>query len=96
MIYRYVDGEPRAELLERRWFAAQRAAQSVQAECEVLLGVLELAEESWRRARAQLTELETLRDALGEQLAAMDELADKSSDVPPSRDTAQRTVMTAA
>jgi hypothetical protein len=40
MTNRYVDGEPAAELLERRWFAALRAARSVQADCEVLLGVL--------------------------------------------------------
>jgi hypothetical protein len=72
MIDRYVDGEPAAELLERRWFAALRAARSVQAECEVLLGVMELAEDAWRRARARLVELETLRDALGEQLTCAD------------------------
>jgi hypothetical protein len=72
MIDRYVDGEPAAELLERRWFAALRAARSVQAECEVLLGVMELTEDSWRRARARLVELETLRDALGEQLTCVD------------------------
>jgi hypothetical protein len=72
MMHRYEDGEPAAELLERRWFAALRAAKGVQAECEVLLGVMELAEDAWRRARAQLLELETLRDALGEQLSAME------------------------
>jgi hypothetical protein len=72
MINRYEDGEPAAELLERRWFAALRAAQGVQAECEVLVGVMELAEDAWQRARARLLELETLRDALGEQLSAME------------------------
>lgn len=72
MINRYEDGEPAAELLERRWFAALRAAKGVQAECEVLLGVMELAEDAWQRARARLLELETLRDALGEQLSAME------------------------
>jgi hypothetical protein len=72
MINRYVEGEPAAELLERRWFAALRAARSVQSECEVLLGVMELAEDAWRRARARLLELETLRDALGEQLSSME------------------------
>jgi hypothetical protein len=71
MIDRYVDGEPAAELLERRWFAALHAAKSVQAECDVLMGVMELAEDAWRRARARLVELETLRDALGDQLASV-------------------------
>jgi hypothetical protein len=90
MIDRYVDGEPAAELLERRWFAALRAARSVQAECEVLLGVMELAEDAWRRARARLVELETLRDALGEQLTCVD--AQRHSDARP----AQPAVMSAA
>ncbi len=72
MIYPYVVGELTEKHLELRWFAAVRAAKSVQAECEVLLGVLELTGDAWRRARARLVELETLRDALGEQLAAMD------------------------
>jgi hypothetical protein len=74
MINRYVEGEPAAELLERRWFAALRAAKRAQAECEALLEVMEVAEAAWHRTRSKLTELETLRDALGEQLAAMDGL----------------------
>ena len=74
MINRYVEGEPAAELLERRWFAALRAARDAQAECDALLEVMETAEAAWRRTRSKLTELETLRDALGEQLAAMDGL----------------------
>jgi hypothetical protein len=68
----YIECEPAAELLERRWFAALRAARSAQAECDVLLGVKELAEDAWRQTQARLMELETLRDALGEQLAASD------------------------
>jgi hypothetical protein len=72
MINRYVEGEPAAELLERRWFAALRAAKSAQAECEALMEVMQIAEQAWRRTRSKLSELETLRDALGEQLAAMD------------------------
>jgi hypothetical protein len=72
MIHRYEDGEPAAELLERRWFAALRAAQGMRAECEVLLGVMELAEDAWQRTRTRLVELETLRDALGEQLSAIE------------------------
>jgi hypothetical protein len=72
MIDRYTDGELTAEFLERRWFAALSAAKSVQSECEVLLEVVQQAEEAWRQSRAKLAELETLRDALGDQLAAVD------------------------
>ena len=39
----------------------------------MLREVLELAETAWRRARTQLAELEYLRDALGDQLADIDE-----------------------
>jgi hypothetical protein len=70
---RDVHGESAAELLERRWFAASGAAKSLKAECDVLLGVLQLSEDAWRRACAQLAEIEALRDALGDQLAAIDE-----------------------
>jgi hypothetical protein len=70
---RYVDEEGAAELLERRWFAASGAAKSLKAECDVLLGVLQLSEDAWRRACAQLAQLEALRDALGNQLAAIEE-----------------------
>jgi hypothetical protein len=90
MIDRYADGEPAAELLERRWFAALRAAKGVQAECDVLMGVMELAEVAWRRARARLAELETLRDALGEQLTWVD--AQQRSDAQAG----QSAVMSAA
>jgi hypothetical protein len=70
MIIPLADAEPVAELLQRRWFAAAAAAKSLEAECEVLLEVLEISREAWRVARAQLAKLETLRDTLGEQLAA--------------------------
>jgi hypothetical protein len=69
----YEDGEPAAQILERRWFAALAAVKGLQAECEVLLGVVRLAVDDWRRTCAQLAQLEALRDALGERLAAMDE-----------------------
>jgi hypothetical protein len=69
----FADGEPAAQILERRWFAALSAVQGLQAECEVLRGVVELAVDDWRRTRAQLARLEALRDTLGERLAAMDE-----------------------
>jgi hypothetical protein len=67
------DEEPAAQIWERRWFAASAAVKSVQAECEVLLGVVQLAVDDWRSACAQLARLEALREALGERLAAMDE-----------------------
>ena len=73
MINRYVDGEPAAALLERRWFAAFKAASGVRAECETLLESMALAQTAWNRARARLAELEALRDALGEELEALDE-----------------------
>ena len=62
--------EPAAELLQRRWFAAAAAVKNVDAECEVLLEVLELSREAWHAARERLAKLQTLRDTLGEQLAA--------------------------
>jgi len=69
----FADEEPGAQIWERRWFAASAAVKSVQAECEVLLGVVELAVDDWQRTCAQLARLEALRDALGERLTAMDE-----------------------
>lgn len=62
------DDDAAANLLERRWFAASAAAQTLQGECELLREVLELAEDAWRNTRGRLAELETLRDDLGRQL----------------------------
>jgi hypothetical protein len=73
MINRFMDGDAAANLLERRWFAAFKAASGVRAECEVLLESMALNQVAWNRARARLAELEALRDALGEQLEALDE-----------------------
>ena len=73
MIDRYTDPDAAANLLERRWFSSITAVRVAEAECEVLRGVLELAESAWRRARTQLAELENLRDALGDEVAALDE-----------------------
>jgi hypothetical protein len=69
----YTDRDVAANLLERRWFSSITAVRAAEAECEVLREVLELAETAWRRARTQLAELECLRDALGEELAGLDE-----------------------
>ena len=65
MIDDYLDGDPDAELLVRQWFAASNAAEGLRAECEVLLRVIEIAEDAWRRARSQLAGLEALQDSLG-------------------------------
>jgi len=70
----YIDGEPAAALLERRWFAAFKAASDVRAECEALLERMAIAQIEWNRARARLSDFETLRDALGEELDTMHEV----------------------
>jgi hypothetical protein len=69
----YLSDEPAANLLERRWFAAGRAAAELQIECDALTHVLEQAQDAWRTARARLSQLAALRDALGEELVAGDE-----------------------
>jgi hypothetical protein len=77
MTKRYMDGDAAADLLERRWFAAFKAASTVRAECEVLLESMALTEAAWSVARVRLCELEALRDALGEELEALDEREDR-------------------
>jgi hypothetical protein len=72
MIDGYTDRDAAANLLERRWFSSITAVRVAEAECEVLREVLELAETAWRRARTQLAELECLRDALGDEVTALD------------------------
>jgi hypothetical protein len=90
MINRYMDGDAAADLLERRWFAAFKAASTVRAECEALLESMALTEAAWRHARVRLCELESLRDALGEELEALDEREDRT----PAEDSSE--VMSAA
>jgi hypothetical protein len=68
----HVTGGDFAEnLLERRWFASMAAARAKQAECEALLEVVAIARASWRDSRAELSNLEALRDALGEQMSEL-------------------------
>jgi hypothetical protein len=83
MIDAYTDRDAAANLLERRWFSSISAVRSAEAECEVLRDALELAQSAWRRARLQLAELECLRDALGDELAALDE--SETPEAPPVR-----------
>jgi hypothetical protein len=73
MSNRYMEGDAAAEMLERRWFAMYRRAEEMRAECEAMLKAVEAAESAWRRACAELAELESLRDALGDQLSHQDE-----------------------
>jgi hypothetical protein len=77
MTNRYMDGDAAANLLERRWFAAFKAASGVRAECEALLESLALTQAAWNHARARLSELEVLRDALGEELESLNERDDQ-------------------
>lgn len=79
MIDRDAEGDAAASLLERRWFASITAVRAKQAECEVLREVMEMAEEAWRRARSQIAQLEAVRDALGDELAARDGLPRESA-----------------
>jgi hypothetical protein len=88
----FVDGDAESNLLERRWFAALGAARTLQSECDVLREIMDHAEAAWRRARARLDGLERLRDALGEELAALD--GQKKEEL--ARHTGLRAVMSAA
>jgi hypothetical protein len=74
MDHSYPAEDHAAGLLERRWFAAVRAASEVQAECDSLAQVLDKAQAAWRGARIRLAHLEALRDALGKELVADDSL----------------------
>jgi chromosome segregation ATPase len=58
--------------LERRWFAAFRAASAARAECEALLEQREQIEATWNQARVRLAEIEAMRDALGDELMQME------------------------
>jgi hypothetical protein len=85
MFDRNADGDAAANLLERRWFSSIAAVRAMQAECEVLREVMELAEGAWRRARTQLAEYEALRDALGDQLMSIDEQCPETVSKPERR-----------
>jgi hypothetical protein len=93
MIDGYTVPDAAANLLERRWFSSISAVRVAEAECEVLREVLELADSAWRRARTQLAELECLRDALGDELAALDAC---DAPAPASSLPRPRRVMSAA
>jgi hypothetical protein len=69
---RYMEVGAAAEMLERRWFAAFKAASVARAECEALVEALNMTQAAWNEARNRLVKLETLRDALGDELAELD------------------------
>jgi|GEM_PF-1550372 hypothetical protein len=94
MIKHYVDGEPAAVLLERRWFAAFKAASGVRAECESLLESMSIVQTAWSRARTRLSELEAMRDALEEELDSLGEREEPGAEEESEK--ASDTVMSAA
>jgi hypothetical protein len=91
MSTRYADGDAAAEMLERRWFATNKNAEALRSECDLLREVVAAAEADWRRALAQLAELENLRDALGDELSRIDEQYPQ-----PAAQVLRRSVMSAA
>jgi hypothetical protein len=74
------DGAART-VIERRWFALHRAAGRLQQECEGIAEVLQATHDAWRDARSRLSEIEALRDALGEELSRQDMFCS----APPAR-----------
>lgn len=62
-----------ANLIERRWFAASAKVKALQEECEIMRGVMELAEKAYRDARIQLAELEAVCDGLSAWLERLEE-----------------------
>jgi hypothetical protein len=66
---RFDEDDPVYGLMERRWFAVDRAAGRLQSECDTLAAVLATVEDAWRGARLRLVELEAMRDALGREIA---------------------------
>jgi hypothetical protein len=91
MSNRYTDGDAAAEMLERRWFATYRSAEAMRLECDMLREVVIAAEAAWRRALTQLAELESLHDALGDELACID-----GHYPEPAPQVSHRSVMSAA
>ena len=85
----YMDGDHAAEMLERRWFATYKLAETMRAECEAMRAAMLRSHEAWLRAQSQLAEFEILRDALGDELAA---LAEREGAAPFE----SRRIMTAA
>jgi len=62
---------PEAEDLERRWFAAMAAVESLKDECNARRRTSPLAHKTLRRESVQLAQLEAVRDALGARLVSL-------------------------
>ena len=77
-----------SNLLERRWFAADRATAEVQSECDALARALDLTQAALRDARTRCSHLEALRDALGDELAAIDQHVQQRVSPPARRSAA--------
>ena len=77
-----------SDLLERRWFAAARAAAEIQSECDALVRALDLTRAALRDARERCSHLEALRDALGGELADIDHRAQRRPSPPAQRSAA--------
>ena len=77
-----------SNLLERRWFAADRAAAETQSECDALARALDLTHAALRDAQARFSHLEALRDALGDELAAIEQRAPQRASQPVRRSAA--------
>jgi len=69
---RFDEDDTARALIERRWFALDRAVGRMQEECADLGLSLRAAQDAWHRARSQLCLFEALRDAVGEELARQD------------------------
>jgi hypothetical protein len=63
------ENESDAVLLERRWFAAHKAAHTMRAECVILREVMHTAHANWRDARAKLANLDALCSVLEDEYA---------------------------
>ena len=74
--------------LERRWFAAERAAAEAKVHCDTLSQVLELARAEWMRARVRLAHLEALRDGFSDEIAAIDAGGQGGGRAEPQRSAA--------
>ena len=74
------ENESDSVLLERRWFAAHKAAQAMRVECEILREVMDTAQANWRDAMTRLANLDALCDALEDQYSSF---VEHSHAVPP-------------
>jgi hypothetical protein len=75
------ENESDSVLLERRWFAAHKAAQGMRVECEILREVMNTAQANWRDAMARLANLDALCDALEDQFVSY---VEQSHAAPPA------------